>query len=53
MRIDRHSRPDSDYTVIPNGALRDERLSYRARGVLAELLTPAGRVGQQCGRHGG
>lgn len=38
MRIHR-SNPDDNFTIIPNAALRDERLSYTARGILAELLT--------------
>jgi hypothetical protein len=35
----RRSNPKRNYTKIPDAALRDERLSYRARGVLAELLS--------------
>lgn len=38
MRIHRSS-PDENFTIVPNDALRDQRLSYTARGVLAELLT--------------
>lgn len=38
MRIHRSS-PDDDFTIIPNAALRDTRLSYTARGILAELLS--------------
>jgi hypothetical protein len=38
LRIFR-SHPDDNFTIIPNAALRDERLSYTARGILAELLT--------------
>lgn len=38
MRIFR-SNPDENFTIIPNAALRDERLSYTARGILVELLT--------------
>lgn len=38
MQIHR-SRPDSHFTQIPNETLRDERLSYVARGVLCELLS--------------
>ena len=39
MSIVRAPRPDRDFTVIPNAVLRDERLSYRARGVLAAVLS--------------
>lgn len=38
MRIHR-SRPERDFTVIPNATLRDQRLSTAARGVLVELLS--------------
>lgn len=38
MRI-RRSKPVDKFTIIPNATLRDERLSYCARGVLAELLS--------------
>lgn len=40
LRIFR-SRPDDNFTIVPNVALRDSRLSYLARGILAELLTHA------------
>jgi hypothetical protein len=33
------SEPDSRFTIIPDETLRDPRLSYLARGVLAEILT--------------
>lgn len=38
MRI-RRSRLTADYVQIPNQTVRDDRLSYTARGVLAELLS--------------
>lgn len=38
MKI-RRSKPESDFTIIPNSTLRDDRLSYCARGVLSELLS--------------
>ncbi len=33
------SQPPSRFTIIPDEALRDPRLTYRARGVLAEILS--------------
>ena len=38
MRIHR-SHPDDHFTIIPNATLRDQRLTYNARGVLMELLS--------------
>lgn len=38
MKIVR-SHPEGNFTIIPNQALRDDRLSYTARGVLHELLS--------------
>ena len=38
MRI-RRSRLAADFVQIPNGTVRDSRLSYMARGILAELLS--------------
>ena len=32
-------RPERDFTIIPNAVLRDELISYRARGVLSYLLS--------------
>ena len=37
--IIRGKLPDKNYTVIENAILRDESLSYRARGVLASILS--------------
>lgn len=45
MRI-HHSSPDQNFTVLPDAALQDVRLSYASRGVLADLLTrPDGWAG--------
>ena len=32
-------RPDRDFTVLPNSILRDEWISYRARGLLVYMLS--------------
>ncbi len=38
MTIVRSPRPDSGFTILPNAALNDQRLSWKARGLLAHLL---------------
>ena len=39
MKIVRKSLPQDHYTIISNEAVRDERLSWKARGLLAWLLS--------------
>lgn len=39
MTIVRSPRPDSGFTILPNAALNDQRLSWKARGLLAHLLS--------------
>lgn len=39
MTIVRSPRLERDFTILPNRALRDPHMSYRARGVLAYVLS--------------
>jgi hypothetical protein len=39
VTIIRAARPHADYLVLSNAVARDQRLSYRARGVLIEILS--------------
>lgn len=39
MSIKRAPRPVSNYTIISNGVLRNSELSFRARGILASILS--------------
>ena len=39
MILHRSVRPRSDYTMVSNVALRDRTLSFRARGILAYVLS--------------
>lgn len=39
MLIIHRSKPTGNFTILPNELLRDDRLSYCARAVLAELLS--------------
>ena len=37
--IVRSKRPEKHYTVLGNDIIRDQRLSWRARGILVYLLS--------------
>lgn len=60
MLIVRRSKPESNFLIVPNVALFDERLGYLARGVLHDLLgrppgwqTNAERLAATAQRHRG
>ncbi|MFC8989934.1 hypothetical protein [Streptomyces sp. NPDC057115] len=38
MRIVRHKH-ESDFLIVPNATVRDQKLSYLARGILVEILS--------------
>lgn len=38
MIIERGSRPTRDFTIVPNDMLRDARLGFKSRGLLATIL---------------
>ncbi|MFI5392482.1 MAG: hypothetical protein ACHQY1_01990 [Myxococcota bacterium] len=39
MKIVRSPRPTSNYLVVQNGVLQDGRISFRALGLLMEILS--------------
>ena len=39
MTIIRAPRPENNFTIIKNEIVRDTKVSYRARGLLAYLLS--------------